>query len=82
MCLLSFPGLSDYLSTFEGKEFIDKKGILFQCVECNKLLKALFSGNENEKNDKNNELDSSLYVLSEKIYEKGLINHLIFLLLN
>ena len=76
MCLLSFPGLSEYLSTFEGKEFIDKKGILFQCVECNKFLKALFSGNESGKNDKNNELDSSLYDLSEKLYEKGLINHL------
>ena len=76
MCLLSFPGLSEYLSTFEDKEFIDKKGILFQCVECNKFLKALSSGNENEKNYKNNELDSSLYDLSEKLYEKELINHL------
>ena len=76
MCLLSFPGLSEYLSTFEDKEFIDKKGILFQCVECNKFLKALSSGNESGKNDKNNELDSSLYDLSEKLYEKELINHL------
>ena len=76
MCLLSFPILSGYLSTFEDNKFIDKKGILFQCVECNKFLKALSSGNENEKNNKNNELNSFLYDLSEKLYEKGLINHL------